>query len=280
MKKHQLWDMSWKEAEEAFKHSDTVILPVGTLHGHGPTPIGIDARSVERLADEVGRRTGMVILPTVPYGENDKMRDYPGSIAIGQHTLEAFYTDICRSLRENGVRKVIFLNGHGGNREPLVRTGRAIRELGMLSAIVEWWSIGRKLFPDLWPESRGSYMAELSVAIAIWGEDVPDLRGTMHRGEWGTVRPLKELFGKHIKPLGFSDFEYAGAQVVIPIDAWYLDLDGPPAVDRNSLEALRRRGEQTIDRLAEYIAGFAKEFQTIDPAVAMGHEQERTAIGS
>ncbi len=41
--KFRLWDMSWKEAEEAFKRSDTAILPVGTFHGHGPTPISIDS---------------------------------------------------------------------------------------------------------------------------------------------------------------------------------------------------------------------------------------------
>ena len=64
--------MSWKEAQEAFKRSDTVILPVGTLHGHGPSPISIDSNSVERLADEVGKRTGLVTLPLVVYGENDK----------------------------------------------------------------------------------------------------------------------------------------------------------------------------------------------------------------
>ncbi|TMI83398.1 MAG: hypothetical protein E6H04_03115 [Bacillati bacterium ANGP1] len=40
MKKHRLHEMSWMEAQEAFKKSDTVIMPVGTLHAHGPTPIG------------------------------------------------------------------------------------------------------------------------------------------------------------------------------------------------------------------------------------------------
>ncbi|MCL4519580.1 MAG: creatininase family protein, partial [Thaumarchaeota archaeon] len=46
--------MSWKEAQETFKKSDTVIVPTGTLHAHGPTPIGIDATAAERLAKEVG----------------------------------------------------------------------------------------------------------------------------------------------------------------------------------------------------------------------------------
>jgi creatinine amidohydrolase len=271
MLKHRLRDMSWMEAQEAFKRSDTVLMPVGTLHGHGPTPIGIDGTSVERLADEVGKRTGLLTLPLLPYGENDKMKLYPGSIAIGPAVLEAFYTDICRSLHRNGIRKVIFLNGHGGNKEPLIRTGRTVREWGMLVAIVEWWSIGRKLWPDLWPEARGSYMAELSVAVAISGTSVPDLRADRYKGEWGTDRALRKVFGERIRPLGFNDFEYEGAQIVIPVDGWDLDIESPPGVDENTLEALRLRGEETIQRLAEYMSGFAVEFQRIDVFQALQH---------
>lgn len=268
MKKHRLWDMSWKEAEEAFKRSDTVILPIGTLHGHGPTPISIDSSSVERLADEVSKKTGLVTLPVVAYGENDKMKEYPGSITISQNVLEGYYTDICRSLHRNGIRKVIFLNGHGGNREVLTRTGRTVRELGMLTAIVEWWSIGRKLMPDLWPEPKGSYMAELAVAIAIGGTDIADIRSGGYRGEWGSAPTLRKLFGEKIKPLGFTDFEYAGGPITIPIDAWEVDVDSPPVVNKNALEDLRRRGEDTIRRLADHIAGFAKEFEKLDAAKA------------
>jgi creatinine amidohydrolase len=272
MKKHRLQDMSWMEAEEAFKRSDTVLVPVGTLHGHGPIPIGIDARSVERLADEVGKRTGLMVLPLLAYGENDKMREYPGSIAIGQHVLEAFYTDICRSLRRNGISKVIFLNGHGGNREPLIRAGRNVRDLGMLAAIVEWGTIEKDLRPDLFTEGNFTSefaLAELALAVAIDGTDIADLRGGGYKGEWGSDPIVRKLFGEKIKPLGFSTCEYAGARVIIPIDAWDIDVESPPDIDKHALQALRRRGEETIERMAEYISGFAREFQKIDVSKAL-----------
>lgn len=286
MKKYRLRDMSWMQAEEAFRESDTVLLPVGTLHGHGPTPIGIDGLSVERLADEVGKRSGLVILPLVAYGENDKMKDYPGSIAISQRTLEAFYTEICASLVRNRITKVVFLNGHGGNREPLVRTGRNVRELGMLTAIVEWWSVGKKLLPHLWPEPRGSYMSELAVAIAIGGREIADLRVGGYKGEWGSDRILKTIFGERIKPLGFNDFEFERGQITIPVDGWDIDVESPPEVDYGALNALQRRGEEILERLAEYISAFAKEFQKIDVHKALGERQHgvptevRTASGS
>ena len=267
MPKYQLLNMSWMEAQEAFRRSDTVLMPVGTLHGHGPSPIGIDAISVDAIADRVGRQTGMLILPLLPYGEDDKMRDYPGSLAISQSTMEAFCTDICRSLHRNGTRKVIMLNGHGGNREPLTRTGRNVRDLGMLVAVVEWWNITKRLQPELCTD--GTHIVELAVALAAGGTEIADIRGGGYKGEWGTQPPLRKMFGEAIKPLGFNNFEFGGAPVIIPVDAWDVDIASPPEVDKRDLEALRRRGEQIIDRAVEYVIAFAAEFQKVDVARAL-----------
>ncbi len=267
MKKYRLQDMSWMEAEEAFKQGDVAIVPVGTLHAHGPIPVGIDARSVEKLADEVGKRTGLMILPVLAYGENDKMKAYPGSITINAQVVEAVYTDICRSLHRNGIRRVIFLNGHGGNHEPLLRAGRTVRELGMLVAIVEWGYIEKALRPDLFTEGNftSEYsLAELAVAVAIDGTGIADLKEGGYKGEWGFPPVVQNVFGEQIRPLGFSTFEYAGAPVTIPVDAWEVDADSPPDVERGALEALQRRGEETIERVAGYITAFAGEFRKLD----------------
>jgi creatinine amidohydrolase/Fe(II)-dependent formamide hydrolase-like protein len=191
------------EAEEAFKRSDTAILPVGTLHGHGPTPISIDSSSVAWLADKVGERTGLVTLPLIPFGENDKQKFYPGSIAIAPDTLERFYLDVFRSLYRNGVRRIIALNGHGGNRETLIRAGRAARDLGVVVAIPEWWSIGKEILPELHPE-KGSYLQELAVSLYLGGKDAADLRDTGYKGEWGGEvhhegRPRRRDQARHLQ---------------------------------------------------------------------------------
>ncbi|HKX18848.1 MAG TPA: creatininase family protein [bacterium] len=267
MRKYRLQDMSWVEAQEAFRRSDTVIFPVGTLHGHGPSPIGIDAISVDAIADRVGKQTGLMILPTQVYGEDDKMRDYPGSLTVGQSTMEALCTDIFRSLHHNGVRKVIALNGHGGNREPLVRAGRNVRELDMLVPIVEWWNITKRLQPELCTD--GTHIVELAVALAAGGTEIADIRTGGYKGEWGTQPPLRKLFGEAIKPLGFNNFEFGGAPLIIPVDAWDIDIASPPEVNKSDLEALRRRGEQIIDRAVEYVIAFANEIQKLDVAKAL-----------
>ncbi len=189
--KYNLGKMSHMEAEEALKKSDTVILPVGTLHGHGPPPIDIDSSSVEWLADEVGKKIGMVTIPVVWYGENEKQKYYPGSIVIGEETLQHYYEDIFRSLRRNGIRKVVVLNGHGGNRESIIRAGRGVRDDGMIIAILEWYSVGRlaygEEFTDLYKGGK-SFVTELAVALAIDGKEVADLRGAPgYKSEWGAA---------------------------------------------------------------------------------------------
>lgn len=273
MHKYRWQDMSWMEAEEACRRCDTAIVPVGTLHAHGPTPIGIDARSVEALADRVGKRTGLTILPVQAFGENDKMKAYPGSITIRANIIEALYADICRSLHTNGVRRVIFLNGHGGNHEPLLRAGRSVRPLGMLIAIVEWGGIERALQPDQFTEGNFTSWvatAELAMAVAVDGTAIADLRPGVYKGEWGAAPRMRQPLGGEIAPLGFSTFAFGGAEVTIPTDAWEIDLESPPHVAPGELEGLRRRGEEIIERQVEYITTFARAFQRIDLRKALG----------
>jgi creatinine amidohydrolase/Fe(II)-dependent formamide hydrolase-like protein len=258
--KYKLSDMSWKEAEEAFQRSDTVIVPTGTLHAHGPTPIGIDATAPERLAEEVGKRTGMLILPVVAYGEDDKMANYPGSIGISPNVLELYYTDILTSLRKNGVRKVVFINGHGGNREALTRAGRNVRKLGMLVAILEWWTTANDL--GLYPRDT-DYLQEMSIGVAIHGKENADLREIAHRGEWGT-NPTKKILGEKITPIVFTNFKFRGGTVTIPVDAWEIDLSTPPYVKQAELQKLVDAGNKLIEQFADYYAEFAKEFEKVD----------------
>jgi creatinine amidohydrolase len=260
--------MSWREAEEAFRKSDTVILPTGTLHAHGPTPISIDSGSSQKLADEVGRRTGLMVLPVISYGENEKMKVYPATIGISPDVLEAFYIDICRSLHRNGVRKVLVINGHGPNRDILMRVGRKIRTYRMLMAVVEWWDIGTKTMPDLFP-TADVFKQELAMAIAIGGKEVADIGRGVYRGEWGMTQ-FKKIFGDNIKPLGFDNFKYKEGPVTIPVDAWDIELENPPEIRKDELEGLKEQGQEILKRCADYIAEFAKEFEKIDVEKSLG----------
>jgi len=251
------------EAEEAFKGSDTAIVPVGTFHGHGPTPISIDSSSVAWLAERVGERTGLVTLPLIPFGENDKQKFYPGSIAIAPETLERFMVDVFRSLERNGVRRVIVLNGHGGNRETLIRAGRAARDFGIVVAVPEWWSIAKEIMPGLHPE-KGSYIQELAVSLFLGGKGIADIRGTGYKGEWGEEYAMRDVFGEGIEPVTFNKFRFKGGTVTIPVQAWDLDEEGPPELGTEVVDDLHERGRKIMEGMVEYLVEFAEAFQRAD----------------
>ncbi len=78
---------------------------------------------------------------------------------------------------------------------------------------------------------------------------------------------------ENLAQIGIDDerkrVEFGGAPVIIPVDAWDVDIASPPEVNKSDLEALRRRGEQIIDRAVEYVIAFAAEFQKVDVARAL-----------
>ena len=266
--KFRLGDMSWMEAEDAFKRSDTAIVPVGTFHGHGPTPISIDSRSVAWLAEKVGEKTGLITLPLSPFGENDKQKFYPGSITIAPETLECYYTDIFRSLKRNGINRIIVLNGHGGNRETIIRAGRAARDFGIVVAIPEWWSIAKDVLPELHPE-KGSYMQELAVSLFLSGKDIADFQSAGYKGEWGDKYTMRDVFGEGITPVTFNTFKFKGGIITVPIQAWDLDEEGPPELGPEVVDGLYERGKKIMEGMVDYLAEFSEAFQKADLSKAL-----------
>ena len=106
------------------------VLPFGATEPHNlHMPYGTDNFQVEALARracghawEKGAR--VLLLPTLPFGVNTNHLKVPGGVACSvlPTTLLAIITDIVESLSMQGIRKLVLLNGHGGNElKPLMR---------------------------------------------------------------------------------------------------------------------------------------------------------------
>jgi len=98
-----------------------VVLPLGSTEPHGPhLPMGTDTYQVTRLCrvavERANQRGGKVLLyPTLPITNNANFRRFPFSLRIGIRTLMSVLVDIATQCKEDGINKVVIVNGHGGN---------------------------------------------------------------------------------------------------------------------------------------------------------------------
>src|SRR5215216_5838469 len=125
---------------------DVALLPWGATEAHNyHLPYGTDviecdhvAAESARLAWEAGAR--VVVLPTVPYGVNTGQSDIPLTLNMNPSTQLAVLSDVAASLAQQGVPKLVLLNGHGGNDfRQMIRELQA-RTSVFLSA-VNWWTV-------------------------------------------------------------------------------------------------------------------------------------------
>ena len=168
--KFLLGEMSWVEAKEYFKKSDIVVLSVGSTEQHGPAnPLGTDFLIAGRLGEEVAKRAGVVCLPVIPFGVSSHHRQFGGTIFVSPRTLKKYVKDVCLALKYDEVRKVVVVNGHGGNLAALAEMSREMREEGVFVSVFQWWPAAVKLLPDLFkPEERGHAGGEeTSVNMAL-----------------------------------------------------------------------------------------------------------------
>ncbi|HIE24491.1 MAG TPA: creatininase family protein [Anaerolineales bacterium] len=96
--------------------TDIAILPIGATEQHGPhLPLCTDASIAEAISTHAADRLNAYLLPTIPYGNSEVHEGYRGSISIQPETLQALVLDICQQLQSQGFRKIVIINGHGGN---------------------------------------------------------------------------------------------------------------------------------------------------------------------
>jgi len=170
MNKVLLYEMSWAEAKEYFAQNGIAILPVGSTEQHGPqNPLGTDHLIARALAEEAAKQTGVLCLPVVPFGVSVHHRQFWGTVHVSPSVFREYVREVCLSLKYYGVKKVVVVNGHGGNTSSLVELAREFREQGVFVSVFQWWRASEKLLPELFDsEERGHAGAEeTSVNLAI-----------------------------------------------------------------------------------------------------------------
>jgi creatinine amidohydrolase/Fe(II)-dependent formamide hydrolase-like protein len=105
--------------EAYLKQMDVALLPVGAIEQHGPhLPLDTDAFDAEYLAKRVAEACNdpkPLVMPLVPYGVSYHHSDFSGTLSVRNESLSGLIYDIGMSAAANGIRKLVIINGHGGN---------------------------------------------------------------------------------------------------------------------------------------------------------------------
>ena len=95
------------------------LIPVGSIEQHGPhLPLSTDSDIVTEVAKRVAKKCNLLLLPTITYGVSFEHAPF-FNLSVTRITLQNQLVDICLSLVENKIRKIIILNGHHGNQKAL-----------------------------------------------------------------------------------------------------------------------------------------------------------------
>ena len=114
-----LGELTWPEAEERLALVDVALLPVGAVEQHGPhLPLDTDAFDAAYLAQQVAAACSdprPVVFPLIAYGVSYHHQDFKGTLSVSPDTLAHLVRDIGMSAAHNGIKKLVIVNGHGGN---------------------------------------------------------------------------------------------------------------------------------------------------------------------
>jgi creatinine amidohydrolase len=158
--------MNWMQVEAYLERDDRAVLPIGCTEQHAWLSLATDSILAERVASEAAAPLGVPVFPVMPYGITPSFMGYPGTVSLRVTTLLALMEDVLDALARHGFRRVLVVNGHGGN----APVGAFVQEwLGRNAAMRvkfhNWWNA-----PRVWAHVQA---IDPLASHASWMENFP-----------------------------------------------------------------------------------------------------------
>jgi creatinine amidohydrolase len=163
--------LSWPEIESALSH--VCLVPLGSLEQHGPhLPLWTDTAIISAIAQRVEQRMpGQALLaPAQPIGYSPHHARF-GCVSLDLPAYMELISSVCRSLAAMGFRRVLLLNGHGGNDVPcraaMCRLKTELAELRIVLA--SYWTVAAEAFGSIRTSPRGGmgHACEMETSIML-----------------------------------------------------------------------------------------------------------------
>jgi creatinine amidohydrolase len=160
-------DLNWMQVEEYLAGDDRIVLPIGSTEQHAFLSLETDNILAERVSVEAAEPLGVPVLPVLPYGLTPTFASaYPGSPTLRLETFLAVVRDLLDSLYGQGFRRLLLVNGHGGNTpaDSLVREW-TVAHPDAQAIFHNWWNS-----PQVWEVVEA---IDPSGSHASWIENFP-----------------------------------------------------------------------------------------------------------
>jgi creatinine amidohydrolase len=159
-------EMNWMMVEEYLRHDDRCVLPLGSTEQHAYLSLAVDSILAERLAVDAAEPLGVPVFPVLVYGITPYFRAFPGTITLRVQTHLSVVRDILDSICEQGFKRVLIVNGHGGNAPAQGLVGEWLADHpGMRIKFHNWWNA-----PKVWAQVQAT---DSVASHASWMENFP-----------------------------------------------------------------------------------------------------------
>ncbi|MFO7168418.1 MAG: creatininase family protein [Chloroflexota bacterium] len=158
--------MHWQQVEACLRNDDRAVLPLGSTEQHAYLSLSTDSILAERVAVEAAEPLGVPVFPVLAYGLTPYFRAYPGTITLRVETYLRVVRDLLDGLYNQGFRRILIVNGHGGNAPAQALVDEWLLEhTGAQVKWHNWWNA-----PRVWAKVQS---IDPVASHASWMENFP-----------------------------------------------------------------------------------------------------------
>lgn len=137
----RIQDMNWMQVEQYLLEEDRCVLPLGCCEQHCTLSLATDTILAERMSLDAAEPLGIVVFPALSYGVTPTFMGYPGTITVSYATYCMLLTDLISSIAQHGFRRLLVVNGHGGNTPARASVQEwASKQNGFRIQWHDWWN--------------------------------------------------------------------------------------------------------------------------------------------
>jgi creatinine amidohydrolase len=171
--------MSFRQLEELVQSGrDMVILPVGAVEQHSlHMPLNVDYIVADEIGKAVSARTGVPMLPTMPYGCSSNHRGFAGTFSLKPQTLQLVLEELAGWIYDSGFRRLVFLNANFPNQFPMQcaipNIGERYPDLWIRT--LNWWDINNEVRDWVYSDESYGRIHAAAAETSIFMHLRPDL---------------------------------------------------------------------------------------------------------